>query len=200
MIGVIIGAVALYEVSLSLSMHLEDVRYWEQSKRYCEEIGKPLLLIGMRRGPWMYEQGDVTVDLDSKVLDVSGGVMADVRDMPFAPKQFGVCFCEHVLEHLPTPYDAELAINECARVSDKAVFVCPSPYSLYSNMFLPAHHLRLKFDKQNHKVYVTDNQYRTGFGYNRGVDIGQIIVSDEVAPEVVITKGGFVVDEQGISQ
>ena len=88
--------------------------------------GKPLLVVG-RPGGWpsVYGCGDVTVDLDPRVLTdcPEGGQVTDVRDLPFDDRRFGAVFCSHVLDCLSTPEDVEKACQELRRVADE-VFLC----------------------------------------------------------------------------
>ena len=42
-------------------------------------------------------------------------------DMPFKDKEFGVVYCSHVLELLPSVRDCEVAINEMNRVANEMV-------------------------------------------------------------------------------
>lgn len=131
--------------------------FWQRSVEHCNRVGKKLLRIGMRRSPFEPPNGDVTLDLDRSVLSVPGGVLGDVRDMPFADGEFGVCFNEHVIEHLASRDDVEAAIQECARVADYAVVLCPSPWS-FGGLFHPDHKLRVWLDGKTivveHKPYV----------------------------------------------
>ena len=161
MLGQIIAAILVYEGVITLTEVAERHRYYDLARAYCNAIGKPLLRVGIKRSIFEPPNGDVTLDIDLAVLDIPGGVHGDERDMPFADKQFGVCFNEHTLEHLRTVEDVELAVAECTRVADYAIFLCPSPYSIYATLFCPTHHLRLKFE--GNTMLVTDNTYNTGF-------------------------------------
>lgn len=94
--------------------------------------GKPLLVVG---GPWgtfgirklfgvkAHGCGDLCVDIDSRACLGCPYEPADVRDLQFSDKQFGASFSSHVLEHLDTWENVQLAWNELHRVADK-VFVC----------------------------------------------------------------------------
>ena len=142
-------------------MELAEVKerhdWWRESVKYCQSVGKPLLRIGIRRGPFEPPNGDVTLDLDPIVLGIKGGVVGDERCMPFSDKQFGVCFNEHTIEHLYSAEDVELSISECMRVADYAVILAPSPYS-FGGLFHPDHKLRVWF-KNNNKIVVKEKPY-----------------------------------------
>ena len=192
--GKILLAFGAYEIGVGVRANLENHAYWKLAREHCDKVDKPLLLIGMRRA-WKVAlgmpNGDVTLDLDPAVQSIKGGVLADERDMPFADKQFGACLNEHTLEHLHSAEDVQLAVNECFRVADKAIFTGPSPYSVFNNFFLPSHYLRLWFDPVNNKIMVVENVYRTGWGFSSG--IGQALVAEGNAPIVISSKGKFIV-------
>lgn len=183
----LIGAVA-WEGAIQTKETLERHHYWNWARQYCNEVGKPLLRIGMKRSFLEPPNGDITLDLDPAVERIGGGVQGDVRAMPFDDKSMGVSFCQHILEHLRTPEDVEAAISECARVADKTVLLCPSPYSIYASLFCPTHHLRLWFDKTRNKIVVRPNNWRTGLGHNPGV--GQYMIVDEVRLPTIMTEAG----------
>ena len=174
-LGVLGGAAVLvvaHEVFIQVSEFNERKRYWEIARAYCDITGKKLLRVGIRRSSLEPPNGDVTIDIDMKVLDIPGGVHGDERVMPFADKEFGVCFNEHTMEHLNTPEDVELAVNECLRVADVAMFLCPSPNSLWSNLFNPTHNLRLWFDNEHNRIIVRKNTWETGLGFVYKGDTG----------------------------
>ncbi len=203
MIGTVIKLLALYEVGLSVRGTLERHNYYNEAREYCNQIGKSLLRVGMRRLPWEPPNGDVTIDIDPEVLNLEGGVLGDERDMPFKDKEFGVAFNEHTLEHLYSPEDVEQAVNECTRVADKAIFLAPSPYSIAGNLFNPTHHLRLWFDQTNNRILVKENKYNIGLGFNFGSTfdymnkesprIGQALVAERIPPKIITLGNGFIV-------
>jgi len=168
----VLGTAVIYEGVIQLNEIAERENYWQLARKYCDKIGKPLLRIGIRRSSFEPPNGDVTLDVDLKVLDIPGGVHGDERAMPFSDKEFGCCFNEHTLEHLHTCEDVEMAVNECARVADFTVLLCPSPYSIYSNLFNPTHYLRLWFDNDKNRVIVRPNHWRTGLGFVYEGDTG----------------------------
>jgi len=189
-LGTALLLLGAYELNVVARESVERHAYWELVREYCDSVRKPLLRIGMRRSFTEPPNGDVTLDLDPAVQGISGGVWGDERDMPFSTKEFGVCFNEHTLEHLRTAEDVQLAVNECVRVADRAVFLAPSPYGIYSSMFCPTHNLRLWFDRDSNSILVKENTDRTGMGYSCG--ISQALVTDD-PPLVISSQESFVV-------
>jgi len=181
-------AATVYEGSVHAKDQVERHRAYNVARRYCNVVGKPLLLIGRRSFPWEPPNGDITLDLDPRVLNTPGGVCADVRNMPFDDKTFGFSINSHVLEHLASAEDVEMAISECARVADYAVLLCPSPYSITSTFFAPSHKLRLWFDQVSNKIVVRPNKWRTGIGVHSGVS--QLMVVEEIKLPAIITESG----------
>ena len=194
-LGTALLLAGVYELGVTAHEIAERHAHWKLSREYCDEVQKPLLCIGMRRGFTEPPNGDVTLDLDPAVQDVEGGVWGDERDMPFATKEFGVCFNEHTLEHLRTVEDVQLAVNECVRVADRAVFLTPSPYSIHASLFCPHHNLRIWLDQDSNIIRVEDNTLRTGFGYAPGVS--QALTAEDTPPLVVTTRDSFGVMTQG---
>jgi len=192
MIGFILLGLAAYEGSLLVQEYRERLDYWTEARSYSDEVGKPLLCVGIRRKPFQPPNGDVTLDLDPVVTQIPGGVQGDVTDMPFTNKEFGACICTHILEHLESQEDVDRAVNECMRVADKAFFLCPSPRGIWASFFCKDHHLRIWFDQDINTIKVGDNPYNTGLGVNsdraytnegkliRRKGIGQALVSTEV--------------------
>ena len=196
MLKAIFLGLALYEGTIQVSETIERHHYWKLAREYCDKTGKQLLRIGIRRSPFEPPNGDVTLDIDPIVLEIKGGVLGDERRMPFADKQFGVCFNEHTLEHLVQPEDVELAVNECVRVADIAILLAPSPYSLVATFFCPTHNLRLWFE--GNTIRVKRNEYITGAGFpqslypdprNLGLSgIGQAIITKSVLKVYVLQE------------
>lgn len=191
-----------YEGIVQVSETAERHYHFQKAREYCDKVGKPLLRIGVRRSIFEPPNGDVTLDIDPVVRGLLGGIWGDERKMPFRDKQFGYCFNEHTLEHLETPEDVALAVKECVRVADRAVFLAPSPYGLVATFFCPTHRLRLWFGQG--KMFVVPNTWRTGLGLeapamtNEGVllqgignpiskrskGLGQVLEVEGVAPIV----------------
>lgn len=154
-----------YQGGVNIRGIIERHIYWNQARAYADSVGKPLLVVGIKRFPWQPANGDITLDIDPVVETIPGGVWADERDMPFANHTFGAVYNAHTLEHLGNAEDVEIAVNECLRVADRAIFLCPGPYDFMSNLLCPSHHLRLWFDQTNNRIKVTDNRWRTGLGF-----------------------------------
>lgn len=137
----LLAIAGVYQLGVSTREHFERHAYWQWSLKYCRQVGKLLLRVGMRRSPLEPPNADVTLDIDPAVLQVPGGVQGDERSMfLFGNKQFGVCFNEHTLEHLLTPDDVGLAVAECLRVADYGIFLFPSPTGILTHLY-PGHNL-----------------------------------------------------------
>lgn len=191
----ILGLAAAYEVGIQVKETRERHSLFRQAREYSDSVGKPLLRIGVRRSPLEPPNGDVTLDLDPVVTRIPGGVHGDERNMPFSNRMFGACFNEHTLEHLGRPGDVQAAVEECCRVAEVAMFLCPSPYSLFANLFNRTHHLRLWFNQETNSIIVTSNRWNTGLGIdapardNQGqvVRMGQHIIAEHgYAPKVEV--------------
>ena len=139
----LLATLLAYEFIIQGTEIWERHSYWKASRHYCNQVNKKLLRIGIKRSFTEPPNGDVTLDLDKEILKIPGGVQGDERAMPFHDKQFGVCFNEHTLEHLHSAEDVQQAVKECTRVADCAVFLMPSPYSIWSTFFCETHRLRL---------------------------------------------------------
>ncbi len=187
LIAMAIIALATHEAGIQVKENVERHTYYNTARQYCDEVDKPLLVVGIKRHFWQPPNGDITVDIDPKVLNIPGGVLADEREMPFNDKTFGACYNAHTLEHLYTPDDVELAVNECLRVSDKVVFLAPSPYSIIANMLVPGHNLRLWFDPANNRMKVANKNNRAP------VSTGQALVVQDYAPEIIRVGRGFAI-------
>ena len=197
-LGVIVKLLIAYQVGLTAKENVERHDYYGQAREYADAVGKPLLAVGLQHGFWQPPNGDITIDINPDVESIEGGIMADVRDIPFPDKYFGACYCPHVLEHLESAEDVQRAVDECVRVSNMAVFLCPSPYSITGNFFCPAHHLRLWFDPELNRIRVTGNEFRTGLGipsagqYEQSGRITQSLVALN-PPNVVEIRKGIVI-------
>lgn len=198
-LGALLLAVGAWEGAISVHEWSERHDNYKLAREYCDRVNKPLLRVGMRRSFLEPPSGDVTIDIDPAILQVEGGMQIDERQMPFDDKQFGVCFNEHTLEHLERPEDVIHAVKECVRVADYAIFLCPSPYSLYSNLLNPTHYLRLWFDNERQQIVVTRNAFRTNVGFvfqakdaliqtplTNLSSVGQALIVNGVAPAVLI--------------
>jgi len=107
---------------------------YRTARAFARSKGKPLLVVGRPGGRLrVYGCGDVTLDTSPKVVSdcPQGGVVGDVRHIPFPDHHFGAVFCSHVLDVLDSPEDATQALNELGRVAER-VFIC---YTLRSNLY-----------------------------------------------------------------
>jgi hypothetical protein len=129
---------------------------WQKNKRYkaavswSRKLGKPLLVAG---GPWSntgirrwlnmpaHGGGDVCLDIERRAFEGHPhGLVADVTQIPFSNKAFGAVFASHLLEHLPSIYSANKALDELNRVAEAVFLVYPSRQSVGAWLH-PGHHL-----------------------------------------------------------
>jgi hypothetical protein len=129
---------------------------WQKNKRYkaavswSQKLGKPLLVAG---GPWSntgirrwlnmpaHGGGDVCLDIERQAFQGHPrGLVADVTHIPFSDKTFGAVFASHLLEHLPSIYSANKALDELSRVAETVFLVYPSRQSVGAWLH-PGHHL-----------------------------------------------------------
>lgn len=135
-----IASIAAWQVLVMKAHHDEKTAKYATARAYCDEVGKPLLIIG---GPWAKSQwrrnlnipahgfGDYCLDINPESCEGAPEVIeANIHDIPFPNKFFGAVLASHVLEHLDTVDDCLRAINELNRVAD-LVFICvPSKQSI----------------------------------------------------------------------
>ena len=135
MIGWAIAAFAAWEGFIFVKQLNERYLVWDWAKKYREETGKPILLIGLRVNPLHppNREADTVVDLGPEVLNIPNGVQASVLDLPFQDGQFGCAILEHVAEHMQSVEDVEQAISECVRVADYAFILVPSFWQIVGN-------------------------------------------------------------------
>ena len=180
-LGPVLWGLGLYEVIVQANETEERHTLYKWSRDYCNSVEKQLLQVGMRRHWFNPPEGDVTLDIDPAVLSVKGGVVGDVRNMSmFGDKEFGTVICSHVLEHLHSVDDIELAISESVRVADRSVFIAPSPYSIMA-MLHPQHRFRLWFS--DNTIKVLPNEW----------SIGQSMTTNET-PKVIDMSRTFIVE------
>ena len=121
--------IALFLLSQAIVVTVEYYLRWRSFRRaavFARAQGKPLLVIGRPGSPVrIYGCGDTCIDADSRVLQdcPAGGLVGDIRDIPFEDRHFGAVFCSHIVEFLPTVADAEKALAEMRRVADR-MFLC----------------------------------------------------------------------------
>lgn len=136
----IAAGVVLQEASLVASEMKERKTVFRQARAYADSVGKPLLVVGVPKGPAFHRKGDVTIDLDPILCALFGAQVSDVRAIPYPDGYFGAAFISHVLEHLPTVADAEQAVRELSRVAQKTFIVSPHRSSLIACLH-PEHKL-----------------------------------------------------------
>lgn len=168
--------IAAYEGTFFLQETGERREYQKLARRYCDEVGKPMLQIGIPERPWEYTLADVYLDINPEVENYPGGMVADERAIPFPDKHFGACYNSHTLEHLATADDIQQAVNECCRVADQAIFLCPSPHRIASVLH-PGHRFRVFF-RENNQIAVRRLRY--------AMQAGQAIITpQDQVPEVI---------------
>ena len=127
-------ALIVWQIGVIVAEYFLRWRRYRLALAVARARGKPLLVVGRPGGSIrIYGCGDVTMDINSKVLTdcPKGGVVADVRKIPFSDKYFGAAFCSHVLNVQERPEDATQGYQELQRVADR-VFVCyTSPFNLF---------------------------------------------------------------------
>jgi len=141
------GWLALRELRFRRQEVNERSTLYSQARAYADRRRKPLLVVGTPRARLSptrpaYPCGDVTLDLDPIVTTQcpEGGVVGDVREIPYPDKCFGAAFVSHVLEHLATIEDFALAWSELNRVADTVYVAYPEPQGVIAQLY-PGHHL-----------------------------------------------------------
>jgi len=135
------GTVMVYSLLVLGINSTDKARGWKEVERFRGD--KTVLVVGAPRLPYPLSHpcGDVTIDIDPKAIECcSGGELADVRSIPYPDKYFSVAYVSHVIEHLPTVEDAELAMSELRRVADHVVIVSPHWFDII-NLVHPGHYL-----------------------------------------------------------
>lgn len=61
-------------------------------------------------------------------------IEADIRDLPLPDKYFGSAFASHILEHMPTLEDLQVAVNQLMRVADKVFIVTPYKSNMVAHL------------------------------------------------------------------
>ena len=151
----ILKGIIIYESLFQISEAIERGDVYQKAELYALSINKPLIVIGgPSGGNYILKQilgyrahgcGDVCVDVDPKAcIESQFPILANITNIPL-PDKYGVAYVAHVLEHLPTVEQAEIAMNELNRIAD-AVFICyPSRYSI-SAWLAPDHHIWVNDD------------------------------------------------------
>lgn len=164
MIGKALAVIGGYVVLTEAKENADRWQAYGEARTAADTMGRPLLNIGCpRMYPFKYPCGDVCLDIDPARLNLCQSKqpsLADVRSIPFPDGYFGAVLCTHVLEHLPTPADAEQAVSEMMRVSGGRVFVAiPSKASILAWLH-PEHSLWIT-ESAGGRLYA---EARTGVG------------------------------------
>jgi len=135
LLGVVVWQVVVWSGEIS-----QKNRRYKAAVSCSRMLGKPLLVAG---GPWSnrgirrwlhmpaHGGGDVCLDIERRAFEGHpGGVVADVTQIPFCNKAFGAVFASHLLEHLPSIYYANMALDELNRVAEVVLLVYPSRQSI----------------------------------------------------------------------
>lgn len=132
----------VYEGIIQVDEFMERRRVFQQARDYADKVDKPLLVVGAPLFGINHPCGDVTIDISPEKAAMCDGEVADIRDIPYPGGYFGAAFASHVLEHLETIEDAQIAISELHRVADRVFIVLPSQSSISAWLY-PEHHLWL---------------------------------------------------------
>ena len=123
-------------------LHQRQSRY-DIALTRSRELGKPLLVVGgpnpsssncllcRTLGVYTHGYGDCCADILKEACEGAPRVVVtDVRNMPFRDKEFGVAYCSHVLEIMPSAHECQLAIDELCRVADEVVITSRTKMSV----------------------------------------------------------------------
>jgi len=126
--GVAIAGFAAQQAVAALGEVSERHRIYVDARSYSEAVGKPMLVVGRPIHSWEAPcSPDYTLDLSPDVLGVCpiGGIQADVRDIPLPTRSVGATAIFHVLEHLHSIEDLQVAWSELWRVSETVMVAYP---------------------------------------------------------------------------
>jgi len=181
MVGISLGVVVWQLAVWSGEISQKDKRY-KAAVSCSQKLGKPLLVAG---GPWSnrgirrwlnmpaHGGGDVCLDIERRAFEGHPrGLVADVTQIPFFDKAFGAVFASHLLEHLPSTYSANKALDELSRVAEVVFLVYPSRQSVGAWLH-PGHHLWI-WQKGN-VVYIKQRDN------SRGEKSTEYIIADAVS-------------------
>ena len=135
----LIRGFSIWQSCASLLEMRERKKVYEVALRRARMLGKPLIVVGGSKG--RHGTGDLCVDIDP--ISCQGAttfLQADIRSIPLPNKFAGVVFASHVLEHLPTVRDAEIALSELHRIGDFVYVVSPHKWNMFAGLH-PDHHL-----------------------------------------------------------
>jgi hypothetical protein len=134
-----ITGLLIYQASVYLAEYAERKRVYKEALSYAKAANKPLVVVGGPFGGNIIHQifgfsahgpGDICIDTDPHACGNSNFLQADIRNIPLPDHYAGAVFCSHVLEHLPSRYDAILALQELVRISDAQFLLVPSKLNL----------------------------------------------------------------------
>ena len=150
----------MWEGIIQLKENSDRSTVYQEAQIYADSLNKPLLVVGGPLGGKVrgtlgirsHGYGDVCIDIDpGACIGAPEAVVGDIRSIPYSDKYFGAVFVSHVLEHLPTVEDCEMAIEELNRVADKAFLCVPSKASFFA-WFVPDHHLWITESNGNLRI------------------------------------------------
>lgn len=133
------GFASIWQSCSTILEHSERNVVYKQALKHARELGKPLVVVGGEKG--RHGTGDLCIDIDPKSCrNAPAFMLADIRSIPMPNKWAGVVFASHVLEHLPTVRDAQIAFAELLRISDFVYVVSPHKWNPTAWLH-PGHHL-----------------------------------------------------------
>ena len=149
MLGRVALALLTHQAVVQVKMEMDRHTKYVAAQKVARRLSKPLLVVG---GPWGVNSirqvfrlkahgcGDMCLDIDPNACEGCPYTYGDIRNLPFADREFGAVFCSHVLEHMPTPEDCTQAWGELNRVADH-VFICLPGKDCVAAWLAPGHHL-----------------------------------------------------------
>lgn len=136
------GIIAVYSIGQLCASVLERIErniIYNQALVYSISVGKPLVVVGGTKGE--HGSGDLCIDINPKSCQgASAFLWADIRAIPLPDKIGGAVFASHVLEHLPTVQDAQIALAELRRIADRVYIVYPHKWNPMAWLY-PGHHI-----------------------------------------------------------
>ena len=112
-----IGILTAWWLAGTLKKSITTSSIVSKAKQYAGTINKPILNLGCGYNAF----GDVNADISYKPVKNFMLIDANKR-LPFVDKQFAVCICTHLIEHLDNP---EYSLEEMHRVAD--IVYCSFP-------------------------------------------------------------------------
>jgi len=148
-VGISVGVI-IWQLAVWVGEIQDKDSKYEVAAARARKTGKPLLVAG---GPWSdrgirrwlkmpaHGGGDVCLDIERHAFEGHPcGVIADVTRIPFSDKAFGAVFASHILEHLPSTYYADMALDELSRIAEVVFLAYPSRQSIGAWLH-PGHNL-----------------------------------------------------------